>query len=164
MRHLIKGMVAAFAVMTAGAAPAMACGYSPCASTYYAPTYTYEPAYTYAPTYTYNSTPAYSGCGGCNTAATGWGYEHLAEPSTQYYYVNQGPTYNGPGSFAPEPVYQEDAAPTYYGYGYRHHTHPYGYHHYGYAHHYHYYPHHWRYRYGGGEGAYWGHHLVRRYY
>ena len=158
MRHLIKGMVAAFAVMTAGAAPAMACGYSPCASTYYAPTYTYEPAYTY------NSTPAFSGCGGCGTAITGWGYEHLAEPSTQYYYVNQGPTYSGPGSFAPEPVYQEDAAPTYYGYGYRHHYHPYGYHHYGYAHHYHYYPHHWGYRYGGGEGSYWGHHLVRRYY
>ena len=97
MRHLIKGMVAAFAVMTAGAAPAMACGYSPCASSYYAPTYTYEPAYTYAPAYTYNSTPAYSGCGGCNTATTGWGYERLAEPTTQYYYVNQGPTYNGPG-------------------------------------------------------------------
>src|ERR1700730_10338646 len=164
MRHLIKGVVAAFAVMTAGAAPAMACGYSPCASAYYAPTYAYEPAYTYAPAYTYNSTPAYSGCGGGNTANTGWGCEQLAEPTTQYYYVNQGPTYNGPGSFAPEPVYQEDAAPTYY--GYRHHYHPYGYHygwrHYGYAHHYRYYPHH--YRYGGGEGSYWGHHLVRRYY
>lgn len=161
MRHLIKGMVAAFAVMTAGAAPAMACGWSPCANTYYAPTYTYEQAYT--------STPAYSGCGGCGTAVTGWGYEHLAEPSTQYYYADQGPTYSGPGAFAPEPAYQEDAAPTNYGYGYRHHHHPYGYHygyaprHYGYAHHYRYFPHHWGYRYGG-EGAYGGHHLVRRYY
>jgi len=175
MRHLIKGMIAAFAVMTAGAAPAMACGYggccgevaSPCGTTYAAPVYTYEPAYTYAPAYTYNSTPAYSGCGGCGTAVTGWGYEHLAEPSTQYYYVNQGPTYNGPGSFAPEPTYQEDAAPTYYCYGYRHHYHPYGHHygwhHYGYTHHYRYFPHHWGYRYGG-EGTYWGHHLVRRYY
>jgi hypothetical protein len=169
MRHLIKGMVAAFAVMTAGAAPAMACGYggccggvvSPCGTTYAAPAYTYE-AYTYAPAYTYGSTPAYSGCGGCGAAVTGLGYEHLAEPSTQYYYANQGPTYNGPGSFAPEPVYQEDAAPTYHGYGYRHHY--YGYRHYGYAHHYRYFPHHWGYRYGGGEGTYWGHHLVRRYY
>jgi hypothetical protein len=151
MRHLIKGTVAAFAVMTAGAAPAMACGWGPCASTYYAPTYTYE----------IFSTPAYSGCGGCGTAVTGWGYERLADPTTQYYYVNQGPTYSGPGAFAPQPVYQEDAGPSYYGYGYRHHYRPYG--HYGYAHHYRYYPRHWGYRYGG-EGNYWGRHLVRRYY
>jgi hypothetical protein len=163
MRQTIKGLVAAFAVTIAGAAPAMACGWSPCASTYYAPTYSYEQAYTYA--------PAYSGCGGCGTAVTGWGYERLAEPSTQYYYVNQGPTYSGPDAFAPEPTYQEDAAPTPYGYGYgyRHHYRPYGYHygyaprHYGYAHRYRYFPHHWGYRYGG-EGTYWGHHLVRRYY
>jgi len=160
MRQMIKGLVAAAAVSVAGVAPAMACGWSPCASTYYAPSYTYEPSYTYA--------PAYSGCGGCGTAVTGWGYEHLAEPSTQYYYVNQGPVYDGPGAFAPEPTYQEDTAPTYYGYGYRHHYHPYAHHygwrHYGYAHHYRYFPRHWGYRYGGGEGTYWGHHLVRRYY
>ena len=157
MRQMIKGLVAAAAVTFAGAAPAMACGWSPCASTYYAPAYTYEPAYV--------STPAYGGCGGCGTAVTGWGYEHLAEPSTQYYYVNQGPVYSGPGAFAPEPTYQEDAAPTYYGYGYRHHpyAHHYGWRHYGYAHHYRYFPHHWGYRYGG-EGTYRGHHLVRRYY
>jgi hypothetical protein len=160
MRQMIKGLVAAAAVTVAGVAPAMACGWSPCASTYYAPSYTYEPSYTYA--------PAYSGCGGCGTAVTGWGYEHLAEPSTQYYYVNPGPVYNGPGAFAPEPTYQEDTAPTYYGYGYRHHYHSYAHHygwrHYGYAHHYRYFPRHWGYRYGGGEGNYWGHHLVRRYY
>jgi hypothetical protein len=72
MRQTIKGLVAAFAVTVAGAAPAMACGYGPCASTYYAPTYTYEQVYT--------STPAYSGCGGCGTAAIGWGYEYLAAP------------------------------------------------------------------------------------
>lgn len=156
MRQMIKGLVAAFAVTVAGAAPAMACGYSPCAGAYYAPTYSYEPAY---------AAPAYTGCGVCG-AATAWGYEQLAEPSTQYYYVNQGPVYSGPGAFAPEPVYQEDAAPTYY--GYRHHYHPYAHHygwrHYGYAHHYRYFPHNWGYRYGGGEGTYWGHHLVRRYY
>ena len=160
MRQMIKGLVAAAAVTVAGVAPAMACGWSPCASTYYAPTYSYEQAYTYA--------PAYSGCGACGTAVTGWGYERLAEPSTQYYYVNQGPVYDGPGAFAPEPTYQEDTAPTYYGYGYRHHYHPYAHHygwrHYGYAHHYRYFPRHWGYRYGGGEGTYWGHHLVRRYY
>jgi hypothetical protein len=27
----------------------------------------------------------------------------------QYYYVNQGPTYSGPGNFAPYPTYQESA-------------------------------------------------------
>ena len=168
MRHMIKGLVAAFAVMTAGAAPASACGFggccgevvSPCATTY-APAYAYEPGYTYA--------PAYSGCGSCGAVTTGWGYEHLAEPTTQYYYVNQGPTYSGPGAFAPEPTYREGAAPSYYGYGWRHRYRPYGHHYgyaphrYGYVHHYRYYPHRWGYRYGG-EGTHWSHHLVRRYY
>ena len=166
MRQTIKGLLAAFAVMTAGAAPAMACGYNPCATTY-------EPAYTYAPAYTYSYSQAYTGCGTCGT---GWGYERLAEPTTQYYYVNQGPTYTGPGEFAPEPTYQEDAVPSYgYGYGYRHHYRPYGYHYgyaprhygYGYARHYGYRygytPRHYGYRYGH-EGSYWGHPLVRRYY
>jgi hypothetical protein len=46
----------------------------------------------------------------------GNGYERLPDPtagfsyqSPQYYYVNQGPTYTGPGNFAPYPVYQERA-------------------------------------------------------
>jgi hypothetical protein len=137
MRQTISGLFAAFAVLFAGAAPAMACGYStcgspcgyasPCAQTYYAPTY-------FAPTYAY--------------ATTGWGYQRLAEPETQYYYVNQGPTYTGPGAYAPYPVYHETAvtgwagyerAPSYYGRGYetpsywhhryhaRHHSYRYGY-------------------------------------
>lgn len=104
MRHLISGMVAAVAVMAA--APAMACGYgyvSPCAQTYVAPTY------------------GYGGCGiGC-----GWATERLADPVQQYYYVNQGPVYSGPGNWAPLPTYQESAVsgwgayrnrPYYYGY------------------------------------------------
>ena len=144
MRQTISGLVAAVAVMTAGAAPAMACGYtscspcgyvSPCAQTYYVP-----PVVTT----------------GCNSCGGGWGYERLAEPTTQYYpttsyypttqyyYVNQGPTYSGPGMFAPEPTYREEAvsyerAP-YYGY-HRHHSWHHGYRygytprHYGYFHH-----------------------------
>src|SRR5271169_6227301 len=104
MRNTIKGLVAAFAVMTAGAAPAMACGYggcSPCAAvspcgTSYTPAYTYEQSYSYAPSYSYSSGYG-GGCGNCGGAGAGWGYEHLAEPTTQYYYVNQGPTYSGPG-------------------------------------------------------------------
>ena len=176
MRQIIKGFVAAVAVTIAGLAPAAACGWgsgccntgyvSPCASTY-------VPAYTYS----------YSGCGTCGG---NWAYERLAEPTTQYYYVNQGPTYSGPGAFAPEQAYEEDALPAYgyrhygyrhYGYGYRQHGYGYGYgyhrpyyhrwHEYGYApRHYGYAPRHYGYGYHrwGGEGSYYGHPLVRRYY
>ena len=42
------------------------------------------------------------------TARVGAGYERLPSP-TQYYYVNQGPTFSGPGNFAPVPTYQESA-------------------------------------------------------
>src|SRR5271168_1104850 len=103
MRQTISGLFAAFAVLFAGAAPAMACGYSTCAPTYYAPVYT-APVYA-APTYGAFGT----GCGNCGTG-TGWGYERLAEPESQYYYVNQGPTFTGPGAYAPYPVYRETAA------------------------------------------------------
>ena len=39
---------------------------------------------------------------GCN-ACGGWVRERLPDPEQQYYYVNQGPTYTGPGAFAPHP-------------------------------------------------------------
>jgi hypothetical protein len=115
MRQLISGLVAAAAVMTVSAAPASACGglglfsscspcgqVSPCAQSY-------APAFTYA-----------TGCGG----GCGVSYERLPELSPQYYHVNQGPTYTGPGNFAPYPSYQENAPYDYrggsvgYGYGY----------------------------------------------
>jgi hypothetical protein len=161
MRQMIKGLLAAFAVTAAGVAPAAACGFgggwgSGCCNTgYVSPC-----AQTYAPTYSYSYNP-------CGTCGTSWGYERLAEPETQYYYVNQGPTYSGPGAFAPYGEYQEEALPTY---GYRHHGYGYGYgwhhrpyhrwHEYGYA------PRHYGYGYHrwGGEGSYYGHPLVRRYY
>jgi hypothetical protein len=86
MRQMISGLVAALAVVVAGSAPAKACGFTPCEQTYV-------------------PTTSYSGCAtGCNTGSD---YERLAEPTTQYYYVNQGPTYTGPGAFAPYPTYQE---------------------------------------------------------
>jgi hypothetical protein len=168
MRQMIKGLVAAFAVTMAGAAPAMACGFSSCGS--YVSGCGYSTCGSYAPTYSYTPSYSYSygsGCGGCGNS---WGYNRLAEPTTQYYYVNQGPVYSGPGSFAPEPVYEETAIPSYapsygYGYGYRHHYRPYahhygyGYRHYGYAPRRYGYHHRW-----GGEGYYGGHPLVRRYY
>jgi hypothetical protein len=109
MRHLISGLVAAVAVMVT--APAMACGYSGC----YVPE-----VYVAPPVVAYTS----SGCNPCGGQA--WGYERLADPVEQYYYVNQGPTYSGPGAWAPAPVYREGTvsgyAPVYgngYGTGYR---------------------------------------------
>jgi hypothetical protein len=109
MRQTISGLVAAIAVVTASAAPALACGgYSPC----YAPQVYVSPA----PAYEYS---------GCNTGCGGWAHERLPDPVHQYYYVNQGPTYTGPGNFAPYPTYREGAVS---GWGaYRHHRHYYGY-------------------------------------
>jgi len=113
MRHLIKGLVAAVAVMAA--APAMACGYSPCGQVYAAPVAAY----------------GYAGCNPC----VGF-RERLPDPEQQYYYVNQGPTYTGPGNWAPVRVYREGSISG-YGYGYNrpyHRAHRYYHrHHHGYA-------------------------------
>jgi hypothetical protein len=94
MRHLIKGLIAAVAVMAT--APAMACGYSACG----------QPVYV-APV------AAYAGCNPCG----GWVRERLPDPVQQYYFVNQGPTYSGPGNSAPLPYYREGSISG-YGYGY----------------------------------------------
>jgi hypothetical protein len=110
-RRTVSAIVAVIGFAFAGTAPAMACGYTPCeAPAYY--------AYPTAPAYPYQAPYA---CGaGCGYGYYGYGtYERLAEPTTQYYYVNQGPTYTGPGRFAPYPTYQESAVT---GYAYpRHH-------------------------------------------
>ncbi|MGY4623722.1 hypothetical protein [Bradyrhizobium sp. USDA 4486] len=162
MRQMISGLVAAAAVMFVATAPAAACGFTTCASV----------------------APVYSGCNtGCGGYGYGYGYgayERLAEPTTQYYYVNQGPTYTGPGAFAPYPTYREDAvvAPANYGYGYGYRAAAYPYHrpyyrpyrygygprygylprtHYGYAPRYGYAHRHAPYYYGG-------HRVLRRYY
>ena len=158
MRQSISSALAALAAVTVSAVPALACGYGACAPCGTPCAQTYAPAYTYTPGYSY--TPAYSGCAaGCNT---GWAFEHLAEPAAQYYYVNQGPTYTGPGAFAPVPTYEEGAVsgwdayrthPYYYSYRWHHH-HPY---HWG-GYHYHRSP-----RYGYMP-YYYGHHVLRRYY
>ena len=37
----------------------------------------------------------YAGCSACG----GWVRERLPDPEQQYYYVNQGPTYTGPGNW-----------------------------------------------------------------
>jgi hypothetical protein len=114
MRQILKGLVAAVAVMVA--APAMACGYTPCG----------QPVYV-APV------AAYAGCNPCG----GWVRERLPDPEQQYYYVNQGPTYTGPGNWAPRRVYREGSISGYgYGYNrpYHHRAHRYYHrHHHGYA-------------------------------
>lgn len=90
------------------------------------------------------STPAMAGCGGCAAPVVGyascaqpvavnpcggwgygggWGYATLPAPARyysvqpQYYYVNQGPTYTGPGMFAPAVSYQQRAVSGWSGYG-----------------------------------------------
>jgi hypothetical protein len=122
MRQTISGLVAAIAVITVSAAPAMACGglfgssCSPCGQGYVSPC-----AQSYVPA------PVYSGCHtGC-----GWSHQRLPDPEqqygsapyagSQYYYVNQGPTYTGPGNFAPYPTYQESAVSGWDTYRHRHH-------------------------------------------
>ena len=116
MRQTISGLVAALAVIAAGIAPAKACGFgcgpcgyvSPCGAGYVQPYYA-----------------GYAGYAG---------YERLPDPEVQYqnpvappqyYYVEQGPIYTGPGAFAPHRVYREEGI---YGWGYhrhfpRHHHH-----------------------------------------
>jgi hypothetical protein len=110
MRQMISGLVAAIAVVTASAVPARACGgglfgssCSPCGQAYVSPCAQPQVYVSPAPTYEYS---------GCNTGCGGWAHERLPDPVQQYYYVNQGPTYTGPGNFAPYPTYQEG--------GYRH--------------------------------------------
>lgn len=100
MRYLISGVVAAVAVMAAS--PAMACGYyscgTPCGYSY-GPCV--QPRYV-APVAAFSYGYGYGCSAGC-----GWTAARLAEPTTQYYYVNQGPTYSGPGAWAPQPTYYE---------------------------------------------------------
>ena len=122
MRQMFSGLVAAVAVMAASAVPAMACGgglfqssCSPCGQAYVSPCA--QPEVYAAPVATYS----YSGCGSCG----GWAHERLPDPVQQYYYANQGPTYTGPGNWAPAPSYQEDTVSGWE--GYRHRPQRYGY-------------------------------------
>jgi hypothetical protein len=102
MRQTISSVLAAIAVAAASAAPALACGpYGglcwPCGTGPCVPAAVYV-----SPAPIFDSSECYAGCGG-------WAYERLPDPIVQYYFVNQGPTYSGPGNFAPLPTYQESA-------------------------------------------------------
>ena len=166
MRQTISGLVTAFAVVAASAVPAMACGglfqggCSPCGQAYVPSA---QPqVYVQPPVYVAPIQPTYYGCNSC-----GWAYERLADPveqyhvttaPQQYYYADQGPTYSGPGNFAPYPVYRESGVsqPPYYGYG-AHHHHYHAWHpHTGYGYGYHHHAMHHTYGYRE--------HVLRRYY
>lgn len=144
---LVSGLVAAAALVAVTASPAMACGgwyatgCAPCGSAYVVA----------APMPCggagYYAQPGYYDFGGVAE------YERLPDPSPQYFYVDQGPVYSGPGMFAPARYYRE-ATVSRGGYGYRHHhryhhRHVHGYRH-GYG------PHHYAPRYGHAprHGAY----------
>ena len=110
MRQTISGLIAAVAVIAAGVAPAKACGngcapcgyVSPCGAAYGHPYYAGYAGYERLPNpdLQYHSAP-------------------IASP--QYYYVEQGPTYTGPGDIAPHRFYQEQGV---YSWGHpRHHHH-----------------------------------------
>ena len=101
MRQTISGLVAAVAVVTASAAPAVACG----VRVVLLVRLTSSPA----------RRPTFTSCRAATLAAvgvtSGWPIRScsitLITELHQYYYVNQGPTYTGPGNFAPYPIYQE---------------------------------------------------------
>jgi hypothetical protein len=128
MRHTITKLVAGTALaVTLGAATASACEvFNPCGGGLFQSGYNYN--YGYRAGYGYNG---YAGCGvvtgGCGVVATGCGVaaagcggyvaERLPDPTgPQYYYVNQGPLYTGPGDVAPAPTYQERTVTGWQGY------------------------------------------------
>lgn len=97
MRNMISRLMVAAALVAASAAPAMACGglfnsgCSPCGQAYVSPC----------------AGAGYGGGYGYGYAGVA-SYERLPDPS-RYYYANQGPTFSGPGNYAPVPTYQETA-------------------------------------------------------
>jgi hypothetical protein len=122
MRQTISGLIAVVALVTASTVPALACGFgscSPCGPGYAAPC----------------ATPHVYVSPECNTGCGVWAHARLPDPEQQYhsrprvhqyYYVNQGPTFTGPGAFAPYPTYEDGAvsdccafhaAPRHYRYG-----------------------------------------------
>lgn len=132
MRQMLSGLIAAVAVVGLGAAPAMACGgvvaagCSPCGQAWVSPCGQGAWAYPNYGVYSYQQRLT-------DPDAL------FAPPAGRYFYVNQGPTFTGPGMWAPQPVYREGAVIGWRGYkrGYRyghraHHAH---HHHHHHAHH-----------------------------
>lgn len=119
MRQMIAAAAMASAMLAALPAPAVACGFGTCAPCAYAAPCSHSLPY------------IHTGCGWAyGYSSCGWGFEErLADPAveyhavgrpTQYYYVNQGPTFTGPGALAPLRYYEESVV---YAGGYGHHRH-----------------------------------------
>src|SRR5260370_22715121 len=90
MRQTISGLLAAFALVIASAAPAMACGWygcSPCGPAYVNPCVASPVYVSPAPVYSYS---------GCDFGCGGLAYGRLVAPVHQDYYVHHGPTLYGP--------------------------------------------------------------------
>jgi hypothetical protein len=105
MRQYLFGVAAAMAVAVSSAPAAAYCGGC-------------------APVVRYTSCvqPVSNPCAGYGYGG-GWAYATVPAPvqyyavQPQYYYVNQGPTYTGPGMFAPAVAYQARAVGGWSGYG-----------------------------------------------
>jgi len=103
MRKTIMGLAAAAALMAAGASPAAACGWEGQVSPCNGGLFTSHTGYAHPHAYHH---------GHYGHAA----YQRLPDPQgPQYYYVNQGPSYSGPGNYAPVPTYQERAVTGWHG-------------------------------------------------
>jgi hypothetical protein len=97
MRKTMTALAAVVAFAAAGAVPAMACGGEVYASPCSQGLFTFQQPY--------------------EVQHESVAVERLPEPAgPQYYYVNQGPTYSGPGNWAPVPTYQERAVTGWHGY------------------------------------------------
>lgn len=110
MRIQMMGLAAAVAVAVSAAPAAAGCGGCGYAN------------YGYS---NYNYAGYAGGCGALvSNCGASYGYSYLPQQAVvysvqpQYYYVNQGPTYTGPGQFAPVASYQQRAVSGWNGYGY----------------------------------------------
>ena len=106
MRQTISGLVAAIAVVAASAVPAMACGVQDGARRAAGLCQRRAAAgLCRRPRSIPAATAAAAGpMSGCPIRCSS--IKRQPDPVQQYYYVNQGPTYTGPGNFAPYPAYR----------------------------------------------------------
>ncbi len=104
MRQILTGLAAAAAVMAASAAPAMACDSGCSRGLFTSGVFGEGYGYGYNESYLPERLPDPS-----------WVYRHRVY-GPQYYYVNQGPYYSGPGNYAAAPTYQERAVNGWRGY------------------------------------------------
>ena len=142
MRQMLSGLIAAMAMVGLGTVPAMACGgvvaagCSPCGQAWVSPCGQGAWAYPNYAAYSYHQRLT-------DPDAL------FAPPAGRYFYANQGPTFTGPGMWAPVAVYREGAVTGWRGYkrGYYHSRGRYGHGpHHAHRHHRHHHAHHHMYQ------------------